>query len=420
MASNNSNNPMTVALSSLSEILDAQPELLALGEPTHFEPAFPHLRNRIFQLLAGHGFRSIALESDIIAGLKVDAYVRDEAGTLDQAMAEGFSHEFGRLDGNRELVAWMHEYNRGRTAEERLAFYGIDAPLETMSAPSPRLYLQHLHGYLTEHLGPDAFLHGHADLERLLGDDERWSDTAALMEAERSVGASMDAMALRAIADDLLTTLHVHAPTLVAASSPADWQHAEMHGRAALGVLRYHSQAAETGSSEQRWTRMCAVRDALIAENMLAIRARERRRGPTLVFANNVHLQRNLSTMQMSDMHLEWFSAGAIATTVSSDRYTFIAGSLGASATRGLDAPPADTYEYAMQQVTHESALFDANRLRDAVGALPARTDTHPEQGLFPLDTATLEACDAVLYAPSSTAPTRALDSSRPGPVSGG
>ncbi|MET8681256.1 erythromycin esterase family protein [Streptomyces sp. NPDC004647] len=167
---------LTAALSSLIEARDSPPKPLALGEPTHGEPVFPYLRNRIFQVLVEHGFRSIAVESDQIAALQFDAFVRGEAGTLNQAMAESFSHGLGQLDAIRELVAWMRAYNHGRPAAERLAFYGFDAPLETTSAPSSRRYLQHLHGYLTEHLGPDSFLHGHADLERLLDHDERWSD----------------------------------------------------------------------------------------------------------------------------------------------------------------------------------------------------------------------------------------------------
>jgi hypothetical protein len=116
------------------------------------------------------------------------------------------------------------------------------------SAPSPRRYLKHLHGYLVEHLGPDSFPHSREDLEHPLGDDQRWSDPAAVMDAEKSIGASSEAAALRVIADDLSTALYAHAPRLVAASSIADWHRAEVHGSATLGLLRYHAQAAEGAS----------------------------------------------------------------------------------------------------------------------------------------------------------------------------
>ncbi|GAA2781357.1 erythromycin esterase family protein [Kitasatospora sp. CM 4170] len=396
------------ALSSLLAALDPPPALLALGEPTHLEPAFGHLRNRILKVLVEHGFRSIAVESDRIAALEVDAFVRGGAGTLDQVMAEGFSHGFGRLEANRELVAWLREHNDGRPTDEQVAFHGFDAPLETLSAPSPRRYLKHLHGFLADHLGPDAFLHGQADLDgrldRLLGDDERWSNSAAVLEIGRSIGASPDALALRAVADDLLITLYARLPQLVAASSPAAWQLAELHGRAALGLLRYHSQLAEIAPADRRLSRLTAVRDTLMSENLVDIRAREQHRGPTLVFAHNCHLQRNPSRMDMGGMDVGWFSAGAVTGALVGDQYAFIATSLGSSTTIGLDAPPANTYEDVLQQVaTDGCALLDGNRLSEAFAAFdgPAplvRTDVRPEQGYFPLDAAILEQCDAVLH----------------------
>src|SRR5690606_14051683 len=115
-----------------TEIFDiGSADLLGFGEPTHLEPAFAWTRNELFAELAGRGFRSIALESDRVAALVVDDYVRQGAGTLDEAMRAGFSHGFGELEANRQLVAWMREYNENRSAEDRLAFHGFDGSMET-------------------------------------------------------------------------------------------------------------------------------------------------------------------------------------------------------------------------------------------------------------------------------------------------
>jgi erythromycin esterase-like protein len=387
---------------SFLEGLDVPPQLLALGEPTHGEPAFPRLRNQIFEVLVDHGFQSIAIESDRVAALEVDAFVRGEGGTLNAAMDGGFSHGFGQLDANRELVAWMRGYNDSRPAAERLAFYGFDAPLEMSGAPSPRRYLRHLHGYLAEHLGQGSFPRGHEDLEHLLGDDHRWSDPAAVMDAGRSIGASSEAATLRVIADDLLTALYAHAPRLVAASSIADWRRAEVHGKAALGLLRYHAQAAEAVSQAERTSRLLGVRDALMAQNLLDIRMGEQHRGATLVFGHNRHVQRHPSTWRLASMDLEWSSAGSIVASLVGDGYTVIVGSLGMSAALGIPAPAEDTFEGVLQKATRGWALFDTTLLgavisRDA-GEPHTRTDVTAEQGHFPLDAATLEHCDAVLH----------------------
>jgi erythromycin esterase-like protein len=372
--------------------------LLAIGEPTHGEPTFPRLRNRIFATLVEHGFRSIAVESDRVAALTADAYVSGDAVTLDSALAGGFSHGFGQLDANRELLSWMRSYNGSRPAAQRLAFYGFDAPLEMTSAPSPRRYLVRLHEYLTEHLDTDAVGPDRDVLERLLGDDERWSDPAALMDAGRSVGASSEAAGLSAATDDLLTTLLAQAPRLVAGSSLADWRRAEVHGRTALGLLRYHAEAARAAPPAQRTSRLLGVRDALMARHLLDIRLQEQHRGPTLVFAHNRHLQRHPSTWRLSEMDLEWNSAGAIVATLLEDGYAVVVGSLGESLTLGLAAPAQDTFEGAVGDRTFVARAALAGRM----APLRTRTDVGPEQGLFPLDAATIEHSDAVLHVASA------------------
>ncbi len=399
---------LTAAVSSFLDALGSPPQLLALGEPTHGEPAFPNLRNRIFEALVDHGFRSIALESDCVAALEVDAFVHGEGGTLDSATARGFSHGFGQLPANRDLVAWMRAHNDPRPAEERLAFYGFDAPLEMTRAPSPRPYLEHLHSYLADHLASGSLLHDRGEIEQLLGDDERWSDPAALLDAAKSVGGASEATALRVIAGDMLTALLMQAPRLVAASSLGDWHSAEVRGRTALGLLRYHAEASRTAPRAERTSRMLGIRDALMADNLRAIRAREQHRGATLVFAHNRHLQRHPSTWRFAGMDLEWFSAGAIMATLLGERYVYIAGSLGARTALGLGTPPADTFEGALQEATHGHALFDARRLGAALDAEGrdhhARTDVSADQGFFPLDAATLWHCDAILHVPFSAA----------------
>lgn len=169
-------------------------------------PAFGYARNELFVQLIDSGFRSIALETDRVAALTVNDFVQDGIGSLDKAMSEGFSHGFGALDGNRQLVAWMREYNESRPPAERLAFHGFDAAAESMSAPSPQRYLE----YARDYLGLDL------DIASLVGDDELWSRTAAIMDASMSIGATIEAQRLRSLADDMLTELYARAPQLIA------------------------------------------------------------------------------------------------------------------------------------------------------------------------------------------------------------
>ncbi|WP_233196864.1 erythromycin esterase family protein [Verrucosispora sp. ts21] len=257
----------------LLDLFAVPPSLLALGEPTHGESAFLQIRNEVFLSLAEHGYRSIALESDRAAGLLADEFVQGSATVpLERALTEGFSHGFGAAPANRDLLLRMREWNAGRPAAERLTLHGFDAPLELEGAPSPRRHL----GRVCEFLGLDRS----AEIDDLVGDETRWSDPAAIWEPGRSVGCSADAQRLRVIADDLLTELYLQAPR-----RPEGWQAAFVHAMSAVAVLRYHAAAAAPLTQEARFARLAGVRDALMAENLLAIRSVEAHRGPTVVFA---------------------------------------------------------------------------------------------------------------------------------------
>ncbi|HTF10431.1 MAG TPA: erythromycin esterase family protein [Asanoa sp.] len=378
----------------------ARSDLLALGEPTHGEPAFAASRNEIFPALVQAGFRSIVLESDRVAGLAVDEYVGGGGSTLDAALAAGFSPGFGALHGNRELLDWLRAHNAGRPPADRVSFHGFDAPLEMTGAPSPRRYLAQVVAYLAAHLD----VHAPADLDGLIGTDDRWSDQAAIMDHTRSVGGTPEALRLRAIADDLRTELYANAPRLVAASSLAEWRRADLHADVAARLLGYHAEAAAPAPQAVRTSRLLGVRDAWMAHNLLDIRAQEQHRGPTLVFAHNRHLQRQPSTWQLAGMDLEWSCAGSIVSALLGDRYAVILGSLGGSATLGLPKAPDGTYEAALTEAATGPTLFDRTQLSEVLEgrALTTRTDMTAEQGYFALDEPTIAECDAILHIPAA------------------
>lgn len=378
-------------------------ELLGLGEPTHQEPAFGWVRNELFAGLVDRGFRSIALETDRVAALAVDDYVREGVGTLDAAMAEGFSHGFGEHNANRELVAWMRESNRSRPPGERLSFHGFDAPTENYSAPSPRRYLEEARDYLRLGLDRDRDPDLAPDIAGLAGEDERWSRAEAVLDPAQSPGATVEAARLRCVADDLLLRLHARAPELIGATSRAEWSGARARLTAGIGLLRYHAQSAVRGlSPSDRLSGLLGLRDALMAQNLLDIRDLEARRGPTLVFSHNRHLQRNPSAWALGELDCGWNGAGRIVGALLGERYAFVAGSLGRSAAIGLDEPASDTYEAFLQRRGEfweltEPVLPDGGRIR---------TDTTPSQGYFPLDREVLVGAAALLHIPDGAAAT--------------
>jgi erythromycin esterase-like protein len=373
-------------------LLPARPRLLALGEPTHGEDILLEVRNDLFrQLVEEAGFRIIAIESDCLAGLVVDDYVTSGAGSLDDVMERGFSHGFGRSAANRELVRWMRAYNDGRPASQQLRFAGFDGPLE-MTGESPRQALAALHAHLADRCDAAMLPCTAEELDRLLGDDDRWSDPATVMDPSRSVGRTPEAERLRLIADDLAALLDAQEPGLRAELSRDGWDRLRLYARTATGLLRYHSRMADTSPGRLGW--LLALRASLMAANLLALAER----GPVLAHAHNAHLQRDRSSTRMGGRRLEWWSAGALVDARLGEEYAFVATALGTIRHRGVRTPPPDTVEGLLYALPEDRYVIDVRRLAAALGDVPPAPRESPWHGYAPLDPAHLANNDALVF----------------------
>ena len=374
----------------LDELLAARtdpPTLLALGEPTHGIEAFPLLRNELLRHLVERGYRSIVLETDFFAASVVDDYVTGtptENGTdVDTVLRTGFSHGFGAIPANRALVEWLRTHNAGRPLSDRVRFHGFDPPLEISGAPSPRCALSCVNEFLPMAVRPSS-VH---DLDALLGADTDWTNQAAMFDPAASIGASDRARALRIVADDLASALRRVAPTLRPAD-PAGYDHAVAHARTAAGLLRYH--AAMASPAPDRIATLLSLRAEMMAENLLVILAQEQRRGPCLVFAHNVHLQRAPSDMSVGEDDVHWCGAGALVALPLGDRYVFVA------TDANPDSDPG-TLQGVLAAATTRRALFPAQALRAALPpSIGAGKPIVP--GHIPLTPADLDGSDAVIF----------------------
>lgn len=370
----------------LDELLTARtepPTLLALGEPTHGIEAFPLLRNEVLNHLVERGYRSIVLETDVFAASAVDDYVAGATAEIDTVLATGFSHGFGALPANRELVEWLRTHNAGRAPSDRVRFHGCDAPVEYSGAPSPRRALSSVNDYLPAALRPESV----RDLDALLGEDADWTNEAAMFDPAASVGDSDRARALRIVADDLASALRRAAPGLRPAD-PTGYDHALAHARTAQGLLRYH--AAMASPAPDRIATMLSLRAEMMAENLLAIVAQEQRRGPSLMFAHNAHLQRAQSHMSVGEDEVSWGSAGALVGLTLGERYVFLA----------TDASPDSdpgTLQRMLAEATTRRALFPAPALRAALTP-SIGTGIPIVFGHIPLNPADLDGADAVIF----------------------
>ncbi len=356
-------------------------ELLGFGEALHGREDILILRNRLFQrLVEAHGYSAIAIESSFPRGRAINEYVAGRGPTSYEAVQDtGFSHGFGRLDANRELVEWMRGYNADPSHRVKLQFYGFDSPTEQTGSDSPRQVLHFVLDYLAsiDQAGGREY---RERIDPLLGEDTAWENPEALMDPAQSVGGSPAATSLRIETEDLMNELRVRSPELVARSDAARYTEALQYAAVARQLLGYHAELART--SGDRIGRLLGIRDAMMADNLAYMVSRERGRGKVLASAHNSHLQRGKAQMVFDSDVYEWWPAGAHLNEMFGPRYAVIGSAVGVSEANGIGRPEAGTLE---------------ERLTAVPG--PARfIPTHKGQGLPTADFDWLVVLDSTAY----------------------
>jgi len=340
-------------------------KLLGLGETLHGGEDILMLRNRLFQrLVEKHGYSAIAIESSFPRARLVNEYIAGRGpASYDAVQDTGFSHDFGRLEANRELVEWMRAYNSDGAHSVKLQFYGFDSPTEMMFSDSPRQILHFVLDYLAS-IDSASGKEQRLRIDLLLGQDSDWENPAAMMDPTKSIGLSPAATALRIETEDLIAELQMRRPELVAKSNERRYLEAMQYATLARQLLNYHAALARTSS--KRLVQGLDLRDAMMADNLAYTVARERGRGKVLAFAHNSHLQRGKAQWQLGTDLLTWWPAGVHLDEIFGPGYAVIGTAVGVSDANGIGEPQAGTLE---AQLT--------------VGPGPARfIPTHKGQGL--------------------------------------
>lgn len=331
-------------------------ELLGFGEALHGGEDILILRNRLFQrLVEAHGYSAIAIESSFPRARVVNEFVAGRGpASYETVQDTGFSHGFGRLEANRELVEWMRRYNAASSHHVKLQFYGFDSPTEMTSSDSPRHVLHFVLDYLAAVDSASAQNHRQR-IDPLLGQDADWENPAAAMDPTKSIGLSPEATQLRIETEELISELRVRRPELVTKSDESHYLEAVHYAAVARQLLNYH--AALAGASSERIVRLLGMRDAMMADNLAYFAACERGRGKVLVFAHNSHLQRGKARWQLGTDVLIWWPAGAHLHEMFGSRYAVIGSAVGVSDDNGIGQPEAGTPENRLTTVAGP-ALF--------------------------------------------------------------
>ncbi|HBE27605.1 MAG TPA: erythromycin esterase [Ktedonobacter sp.] len=361
-------------------------ELLGFGEALHGGKDILILRNRLFQrLVEAHGYSAIAIESSFPRARVVNEYVAGRGPASYEAVQDtGFSHSFGRLDANRELVEWMRRYNADPSHRVKLQFYGFDSPTEMTGSDSPGQVLHFVLDYLASIDGASGQEHRER-IDRLLGQDSDWENPAAMTDPTKSIGLSPAATALRIETEELISELRVRRPELVAKSDESRYLEAAQYASVARQLLNYH--AALAGKSSERLVELLGIRDALMADNLAYMVSHERGRGKVLAFAHNNHLQRGKSQWQLGTDVYTWWPAGSHLNEILG--YAVIGSAVGVSDANGIGQPEAGTLEARLTAVPGPARFIPTHKGQglptSEIAALPTRSGSVKNPTYFAL-----------------------------------
>jgi erythromycin esterase-like protein len=380
-------------------------ELLGLGEALHGSEDILILRNRLFQrLVEARGYSAIAVESSFPRARVINEYVAGRGPNSYEAVQEtGFSHGFGRLAANRELVEWMRRHNADLSHRVKVQFYGFDTPTEMTGTDSPRHIMHFVLDYLDSIDRPSG-QERRRRIETLLGQDADWENPAAMMNPTESVGLSPSATALRLETDDLISEFQRRRPELVAKSDASRYRAAAHDASLARWLLSYHAAIARP--SESRLVDCLGMRDGMMADNLAYIVSRERGRGKVLAFAHNSHVKCGQARWQLGPQLLVWWPAGAHLQEMFGPRYAVIGSGVGVSAANGIGPPEAGTLEALLTTVGKPALFLPTHKGQGLpaaeVAALPTRSGSVKNMSYFPFTPQSVTDYDGLLFLHSS------------------
>lgn len=228
--------------------------IVALGEATHGNREFQELKLDVFRLLVEkYGVRAFALEGDFGSCEYVDRYIHGEVGgtARDAAAAIGFA--IYRTDEMAALIEWMRDYNDKAGEKDRLRFYGFD---------------MQRYEYNYRYLISDAKALG-VDVSALeaMWDGDEVADGYTNEQRTETITAVRDA--------------------LLACGEEADF--AVHHADILLQNIELGKAYSDPG-----WEGT-ALRDKLMAQNIMWISAQEEKLGHECIFVSghNGHIERN-------------------------------------------------------------------------------------------------------------------------------
>lgn len=279
----------------LLDMLDGA-KIIGITEGTHGMNEPLDFRNSFIKHLAEHDqIGAIAFESGVIESQMVNDYIHGKRDDLEFVLNHGISYTFGQFEQNRTLLLWLREFNKSRSDENTLQFYGFDM---SGNAPNPVLengsfaltnclsYLETVDSAAYNSIGKP--LVNYADYLHLK--DAPTDSSLAYSELSHS-----DKLILHQTVEDLISALERNRELYIerAGESKYAW------GKRAAICAKQNIQLLEqlTGSSFDY-----SVREKAMFDNFQWIQSREKAK-PILLFAHLAHLAKDIYVLNAEEQN---------------------------------------------------------------------------------------------------------------------
>jgi erythromycin esterase len=244
-------------------------ELIGLGECTHGTSEFVQIKHRLIQFLVQEmGFTAFALESSYSDCEPINDYILTGKGSLADAIT-GQGYTGWDTEEFTSILEWMRQYNKRAPEERKVHFYGIDIPV-TFQKTGREKVKAYLKKYAPEKL-PIA-----DSIFRVLGDETHSWPTRLNEPALEQVYTPLH---------ELSRYFNTSKATLVAKSSPGEWEHTRKY----LEVME-QGLMVNTDSIPVSLIDDSLGRDDYMAQNLLYLLRTQKPDSKFIFWAHNGHV----------------------------------------------------------------------------------------------------------------------------------
>ena len=140
-------------------------KVIGFGEATHGTHEFNTTKLRMFQLLASElNFKNLTIEDNFSSVWALNDYVKTGNGNIDN-LINGLRSSIYKTTEFKDLIVWMRNYNVGKSENEKVYIWGMDAQNTGPSALAIQKYIQNYdNAYLSVYnTKANAFLNEFSD-----------------------------------------------------------------------------------------------------------------------------------------------------------------------------------------------------------------------------------------------------------------